>query len=64
VAEEHVKGITGVDARCTELLREIAAMHLHREAQEGRVDLNIGGHRFETSVQALQRMPHTFFDAY
>jgi hypothetical protein len=32
--------------------------------QEGRVELNIGGHRFETSVQALRRVPHTFFDAY
>jgi hypothetical protein len=39
-------------------------MHNHQEAQEGRVELNIGGHRFETSVQALRRVPHTFFDAY
>jgi N-acetylneuraminic acid mutarotase len=28
------------------------------------VELNIGGYRFETSVQALRRVPHTFFDAY
>jgi hypothetical protein len=39
-------------------------MHKHKEAQEGRVELNIGGHRSETSVQALRRVPHTFFDAY
>jgi hypothetical protein len=39
-------------------------MHKHKEAQEGRVLLNIGGYRFETSVQTLRRMPHTFFDAY
>jgi hypothetical protein len=39
-------------------------MHTHREAQEGRVELNIGGYRFETSVQTLRRVPHTFFDAY
>jgi N-acetylneuraminic acid mutarotase len=39
-------------------------MQMHQEAQEGRVELNIGGHRFETSVQALHRVPHTFFDAY
>jgi hypothetical protein len=39
-------------------------MHKHKEAQEGRVVLNIGGYRFETSVQTLRRVPHTFFDAY
>jgi hypothetical protein len=39
-------------------------MHTHREAQEGHVELNIGGYRFETSVQTLRRVPHTFFDAY
>jgi hypothetical protein len=37
---------------------------MHKEAQEGHVVLNIGGYRFETSVQALRRVPHTFFDAY
>jgi hypothetical protein len=64
VAEERAKGLAEVEARRTELSREIAAMHMHREAQEGCVELNIGGHRFETSVQALRRVPHTFFDAY
>jgi hypothetical protein len=39
-------------------------MHKHKEAQEGRVELNIGGYRFETSVQTLRRIAHTFFDAY
>jgi hypothetical protein len=39
-------------------------MQQHKEAQEARVELNIGGCRFETSVQALRRVPHTFFDAY
>jgi hypothetical protein len=64
VAEERAKGLAEVDARRTELSREIAAMHNHQEAQEGHVELNIGGHRFETSVQALRRVPHTFFAAY
>jgi hypothetical protein len=64
VAEERAKGLAEVDARRTELSREIAAMQMHQEAQEGRVELNIGGHRFETSVQALRRVPHTYFDAY
>jgi hypothetical protein len=53
-----------VDNERDDLHREIASMHTHKEAQEGRVELNIGGYRFETSVQALRRVPHTFFDAY
>jgi hypothetical protein len=64
VAEERAKGLAEVDARRAELHREIAAMHNHTEAQEGRVELNIGGFRFETSVHTLRRLPHTFFDAY
>jgi hypothetical protein len=47
-----------------ELHREVGAMHNHKEAQKGHVTLNIGGYRFETSVQMLRRVPHTFFDAY
>jgi hypothetical protein len=53
VAEERTEGLAEVDARRTELSWEIAAMHMHQEVQERRVELNIGGHRFETSVQAL-----------
>jgi hypothetical protein len=64
VAEERAKGLAEVAARRAELGREVAAMQKHEEAQEGRVELNIGGYRFETSVQALRRVPHTFFDAY
>jgi hypothetical protein len=64
VAEERATALAVVDARCQELAREVEAMHKHKEAQEGRVKLNIGGYRFETSVQALRRIPHTFFDAY
>jgi hypothetical protein len=64
VAEERAKGLAMVDARRAELHAEVAAMHKHEEAQEGRVELNLGGCRFQTSVQALRRVPHTFFDAY
>jgi hypothetical protein len=64
VADERAKGLADVDGRQRELSREIEAMQRHREAQEGRVELNIGGYRYETSVQALRRVPHTFFDAY
>jgi hypothetical protein len=64
VAKERAQGIAEVDARCADLGREIEAMHRHKEAQEGHVELNIGGCRFQTSVQTLRRVPHTFFDAY
>jgi hypothetical protein len=64
VAEERAKALAEIDTRRAELGREIKAMHMHKEAQEGRVVLNIGGYRFETSVQTLRRVPHTFFDAY
>jgi hypothetical protein len=63
VAQERAKGLAEVARERAELHREIAAMQTHREAQEGRVELNIGGRRFETSVQTLRRVPHTFFDA-
>jgi hypothetical protein len=64
VAVERAKGLTEVETRWSELHREIAVMHAHKGAQEGRVELNIGGYHFETSVQTLRRVPHTFFDAY
>jgi hypothetical protein len=64
VAEERDKGFAEVDAQRAELHREIAAMQMHQAAHEGRVELNIGGYHFETSVQTLRRVPHTFFDAY
>jgi hypothetical protein len=64
VAEERDKGLAEVDARRAELHREVTAMQMHWATQEGRVELNIGGFRFETSVQTLRRVPHTFFDAY
>jgi hypothetical protein len=64
VVEERAESLAEVDARKEELGREIAAMQKHKEAQEGRVKLNIGGYCFETSVQTLRRISHTFFDAY
>jgi hypothetical protein len=64
VAEERDKGLAEVDARRAELHREVVTMQTHQTAHEGRIELNIGGFRFETSVQTLRRVPHTFFDAY
>jgi N-acetylneuraminic acid mutarotase len=64
VAMEHAKGLAEVAKEKADLHREIAAMHTHKEAQEGYVDLNIGGYRFQTSMQTLRRLSHSFFDAY
>jgi hypothetical protein len=64
VAVERINGLAEVANERAALRREIEAMQEHKEAQEGRVELNVGGHRFETSVQVLRRVPHTFFDAY
>jgi hypothetical protein len=64
IAEKGAKSLAEVDTRQGEIGREVAAMHKLKEEQEGRVELNIGGYRYETSVQTLRRVPHTFFDAY
>jgi hypothetical protein len=64
LATERAKALAEVDVKRAELGREVSAMQMHKEVQEGHVELNIGGYRFETSVQTLRRVPHTFFDAY
>jgi hypothetical protein len=61
---ELARGHADVTREKTDLHREIAAKHKHKEAQEGHIVLNVGGYRYETSVQTLCRLPHTFFDAY
>jgi hypothetical protein len=64
VTKERAKGLADVAKERLELQQEVKAMQTHQEVQEGRVELNIGGYRFETSVNTLRRVPHTFFDAY
>jgi hypothetical protein len=64
VAKERAEGLTEVAQESADLHREVEAMQMQQAKQEGHVELNIGGYRFETSVQTLRRVPHTFFDAY
>jgi hypothetical protein len=71
VAEERTRGLTEVAEeraemalKRAELSQEIEVMQMHREMQQGRIGVNIGGYRFETTVQTLRRVPNTFFDAY
>jgi hypothetical protein len=63
-AEKRAKGLAEVAQERADLHSEIEAMQTHQAQQEGRVELNIGGYRFQTSVETLRRVPHTFFDAY
>jgi hypothetical protein len=39
-------------------------MQTQKEQQEGHIELNVGGCRFQTSVQTLRRVPGNRFDAY
>jgi hypothetical protein len=64
VAEKCAKGLAEIAQEKADLHRKIEAMQTHQVQQEGCVELNIGGYRFQTSVQTLRRVPHTFFDAY
>jgi hypothetical protein len=64
VVSERAKGLAEVAAQKADLRREVEAMYKHTVQHQGRVKLNIGRYRFETSVQTLRRVPHTFFDAY
>jgi hypothetical protein len=63
VVEERATAAISMNAKRAELTREIEAMQTHEAQQEGRVELNVGGYRFETSVQTLRRAPGNIFDA-
>jgi hypothetical protein len=64
IAKERTRALADIAKERAELDRERVQMHTHKEAQEGRVELNVGSHRFQTSINALRRVPGTFFDAY
>jgi hypothetical protein len=66
VAEQRAKAVAFVGAKREELEQKSRAMHNHRcrATQEDHVMLNVGGHRFETSVQTLRHVPGNDFDAY
>jgi hypothetical protein len=51
MAEECAEALAEVDARCTELGLEIAAMQSHKEGQEGRVVPNVCGYKWQYAVQ-------------
>ena len=62
MAELRAKAVQYVGAKHAELQRELEAMQAHKEQHEGRVELNVGGYRYETSVQTLQSVPGNLFD--
>jgi 3-dehydroquinate dehydratase len=51
MAEERAEVLDEVDVRRTELGLEIAAMHSHKEGQEGRVVPNVCGYKWQYAVQ-------------
>jgi hypothetical protein len=53
VAEQRTKAVLYVKAQRTELDCEIKDMQTWKERQEGHVELNVGGRRFETSAQTI-----------
>jgi tRNA threonylcarbamoyladenosine modification (KEOPS) complex Cgi121 subunit len=63
VVEQRAKAVAYVGAKRDDLQQEIESMHKHQEAQKGHIELNVRGHRFETSVQTLRRVPGSYFDA-
>ena len=64
-AEElTAKGLREVEEQREALEREMAAMQRHQDQHESRVELDVGGVQYITSVEMLQRVPHTSFDAY
>jgi hypothetical protein len=63
VAKERAKGLAEVAKQKEDLHCEIDALQKHAAQQQGHVEFNFGGYRFETSVQTLRRVPYTFFDA-
>jgi hypothetical protein len=58
IDKERAKAIAGVDARRTELERDMEAMHTHKEQQEGRVALNVGGYRLDIGADIATRARH------
>jgi hypothetical protein len=64
VEDQRIDMLAKVASERAELHRKDTANKKWKEAQEGRVLLNVGGFHFETSVQTLRRIPGTFFDAY
>jgi hypothetical protein len=66
VAKERSEGLAEVTMERAKLHSEIveAMQQMGMEVQEGRVEHNIGGRRYETPVQTLLRVPHTIFETY
>jgi hypothetical protein len=61
---DHVPVNTCPSVQINFMLADSMLDTLEVEAHDVRVELNIGGYHFETSLQTLRRIPHTYFDAY
>ena len=63
VEEARARGEAEVAEKRAALEAELAAMQGAQQWQGGRVELDVGGRRFHTSVATLRSKPGNFFDA-
>ena len=63
VERERESAVAEVEEKRAELAAEVAAMQHVRRAQDSRVELDVGGRRFSTSVATLRSKENTMLDA-
>ena len=59
----RVQGVTEVEEKRAALYEELEAMQQLHLAQDSRVELDVGGRRFKTSVATMRNKPGTMLDA-
>ena len=63
VEQTRVVGVAEVEEKRAALEAELQAMQQLQQAQDSRVELDVGGHRYSTSVATLRSKPGSMLDA-
>ena len=63
VEQARVVGVAEVEEKRAALEAELQAMQQLQQAQDSRVELDVGGHRYSTSVATLRSKPGSMLDA-
>ena len=63
VERERALGLGQVEEKRAALAREIQAMRKLQQTQDSKVELDVGGHKYSTSVATLRCKPGTMLDA-
>jgi hypothetical protein len=58
--EDRIKILERKEKRCNEMMEDLRK---NAEREMNRVVLNVGGTRFETTIEVLMRLPGTYFVA-